>query len=303
MKIFSMIAICVVIAATTFSAEAQRRQRPNASSAKPVVFAVLADGKSIEPIAFINSKTLEAIPTGESNSSAIKNFGNLYYSKKNYRLVFGGADSGTVAVLKQSVGECAGNSADVLTKSPKAKLKGMVMGLAVSESVKANIKSYRRMPTSIERAEIDKLVLKELSAKAGAEIKASNLRYHNLTAVDLNADGKPEFIGSYWTEPRSGERLLLFTIAEKTSNEKYALSHVDLEQFKKDNVMSGDLADVDSGIYNTLLLDVLDYDGDGDAEIFTTMQGFEGRNFAVYKRDADKKWKPIFEGFNYRCGY
>ena len=66
--------------------------------------------------------------------------------------------------------------------------------------------------------------------------------------------------------------------------------------------MSGDLKDVDNGILHELLIDTFDYDNDGIAEVFTTTQAFEGRNFQVYRRQSGK-WMSVFKSYNYRCGY
>ena len=68
--------------------------------------------------------------------------------------------------------------------------------------------------------------------------------------------------------------------------------------------MSQDIKDVDKGIYNELLLDALDTDGDGTAEIFTIGQAFEGNNFQIYKHAQHangriSRWKFII----IHCGY
>ena len=66
--------------------------------------------------------------------------------------------------------------------------------------------------------------------------------------------------------------------------------------------MSGNIKDVDDGIYHETLLDVYDIDGDGVAELFTHTQSFEGAGFAVYSR-AGGKWTKVFDGANYHCAY
>jgi hypothetical protein len=69
-----------------------------------------------------------------------------------------------------------------------------------------------------------------------------------------------------------------------------------------DDVMSGDLKDLDGGRGSELLLDLLDYDEDGVKEIFTIGQAFEGNNFYVYKRSGDK-WNKVLETYRYRCAF
>jgi hypothetical protein len=67
-------------------------------------------------------------------------------------------------------------------------------------------------------------------------------------------------------------------------------------------MMSSDLKDVDAGRGAELLLDVLDYDGDGVKELFTITQAFEGNNYYVYKRDG-VTWKKVHETYVYRCAF
>src|SRR5690242_8345575 len=105
------------------------------------------------------------------------------------------------------------------------------------------------------------------------------LRFQNLTALDVDNDGKPEFVGSYWVEIDKLTRGLLFFIAQRGSNGKYAISYHEYRTVDQANVMSKSIKDVDEGVYHELLLDAFDYDGDGVAEIFTYQQSFEGSGF------------------------
>ena len=66
--------------------------------------------------------------------------------------------------------------------------------------------------------------------------------------------------------------------------------------------MNSEIETIDGGVYHELLLDFLDYDGDGVSEIFTMQQGFEGNTFRVYKRQSGK-WIKDFERANYHCGF
>ncbi len=127
------------------------------------------------------------------------------------------------------------------------------------------------------------------------------LRYYNLTALDVD-DGEAEMVGSFWVESSAKERNLLFFIAEKDSGGDYKLDYSEYEKVTPDDLMSGDLKDLDVGIGSELLLDALEYNGDTTAEIFTINKAFEGNNFYVYSRQ-DGKWARMFEGYNYHCAY
>jgi hypothetical protein len=283
---------------------AQKAKPKPAASVKPksVIFAVIYDGTGIEPIAFVEGGKLIASggDAGADNSGLSKTY---YKTGAKYGLIFGGVSNGTVTVKKSNVGtDCGGSSAEVSVESSKAKLKGFVMGLATNIMPKTKGSGLRRMPTPVERSEIETLVRAEYVKQKVPASAYKQLHYHNLTAVDVNNDGVPELIGSYWVEPKTSERGLQFFIAEKGANAKYAFNYSDYQDVTPDKVMSGELKDVEDGIYQTLLLDVFDYDNDGTAEIFTIGKAFEGNNYATFKRSGGK-WTKVLDTYDYRCAY
>jgi hypothetical protein len=185
------------------------------------------------------------------------------------------------------------------TRVDKTPLKGLVMGLATNVPLKSTAPLYRRRPTAAERDEIEKLVRAEYSKQ---KLTPETLRYQNLTALDLDHDGKAEMVGSYWVEVDKAKRGLLFFIAEKGDGGKYSFGHHEYRLIDQGEVMSGEIKSVDEGVYHELLLDAFDYDGDGNSEVFTYTQSFEGAGFTVYRRDGGK-WTKAFEGSNYHCAF
>jgi hypothetical protein len=238
---------------------------------------------------------------GSDDSSLIAIFNKTYYgTKATYRLIFGGANAGNAVVSSSDAGlECGPNLARVTVSSSRAKLKGKVMALATNVAARSKGSGVRRLPSWPERNEIDALIRAEF-ARNHVEVK--KLDYHNLTALDIDGDGKAELIGSFWAENEPKSRTLLFFIAQKGTGGKYEFGYSEFRTIKEDEVMSGEISDLDNGIYHELLLDVFDYDGDGVSEVFTYVQAFEGSGFNVYKR-ASGKWSKVFEGSNYHCGY
>ncbi|KAK0038632.1 hypothetical protein Bpfe_031576 [Biomphalaria pfeifferi] len=283
---------------------AQKRKRP-APPQKPktIVFAVLNDGKTLEPIGLIDKGALVEASNGSDDGAKLKIFSTTYYKPNTaYKLVFGGADAGTVTVKKNDpTAECSTNLAEASFVSPKARLKGMVMGLATNAAVK-KAEGVRRLPTPAERSEIETLVRTEFFKNKIGDNIARNLKYHNLTALDVDSDKKAEMVGSFWVETSPTERALLFFIAEKGANGKYKMGYSEFRTIKQDEVMSGEIKSLDEGIYHELLLDTMEYDGDTTDEIFTYIQSFEGASFNTYSR-RDGKWVKAFEGSNYHCGY
>lgn len=279
-------------------------QKPSAKpqpTPRTLIFAVLDAGKRIEPIAAIEGGNI--VTTGDSSTPG-KDFATVYYRPRTtYTIVFGGAADGKLTIMKSNIGtECGGSSAASSAAPLKAKLTNLVMALATNARLKAGQTAYRRRPTVDERVEIEKLVRAEFTKQGVAAAALRNLRYHNLTALDLNGDRVPEFVGSYWIAPAADQRQMIFLIAERDAAGKLAFKVSDHSEVKSDDVMSGDVKDLDSGIGHELLLDVLDVDGDGVAEIFTMRQAFEGNNYHVYQL-ADGNWEKVHQTYSYRCAF
>ena len=270
-------------------------------AAKPVIFAVLNDGKSVEPIAYVSNGKLEATADGGDAANIIAAFNKTYYRPGTvYRMIFGSANAGSVTIRSSNAkADCAPNVATTTSQSARTSLKGFVMALATNAVITNKAAGVRRKPTAAEKTEIDALAK---SVFVASRLTPKTLRYHNLTALDVDNDGNVEFVGSYWIEVDKLTRGLVFLIAEKTADGKYAIGHNAFSTIDQAGTMSGDLKDVDGGVYHELLLDAFDYDGDGVAEIFTYTQSFEGSGFNVYRRNGGK-WTNVFEGSNYHCGY
>ena len=271
---------------------------------KPIIFAVLNSGGTLEPIAYIEEdNVLAGAIDGAQEPDMLSRFHARYFKPKAaYQLVFGGANSGTVTVKSSDPSaECERHTAKVSVISTRTALKGNVMALAVSQGVKIEGSGVRRAPTPLERSEIDSLVREEFAKNKVSAAALKKLRAQNLTAIDVDKDDIVEFVGSYWVQPTPKSRSLLFFIARKGSDD-YELVLTDFGTIKEEDTMSNDITAVDTGIGHELLIDFLDLDGDGTAEIFTYEASFEGAGFNVYRRQAGK-WTRIFEGVNYRCAF
>jgi hypothetical protein len=306
-KTFPRLILCCGLILLAVSATFPQKRKPAkaAVKAKEIVFAVLNDGKTIEPIGVIDKGGL--VPGSEENTGlkTAAAFNTAYYKPKTaYNLVFGGTTAGTITIKSSNPkAECAANLAEVATVSTKAKLKGLVMGLATNVEYSAG-SGMRRMPTTAERSEIESLVRAELSKNGVSANAVKNLKYHNLTALDVDNDGKAEMVGTYWAENSAKERNQLFFIAEQNKSGKYEFGYSEYQKVTPDQVMTGELKDLDDGHGNELLLDAMEYNGDKTAEIFTIGKAFEGNNFYVYSRDGKTgKWKRVFESYNYHCAF
>ncbi|HMT09726.1 MAG TPA: hypothetical protein PKA82_17200 [Pyrinomonadaceae bacterium] len=271
-----------------------------AKGPRQIIFAVVNDGSGLEPIAYINRSRLESPVNGSDDGGIIAAFNKTYYkAASTYKLVFGGVAAGSVKIKSANAkADCAPNMANISVSTTKTPISGMVMGLATNAPIK-NTTFFRRRPSAAERTEIEALVRKEF---AKSKLAAKELKSQNLTAIDIDKNGRAEFVGSYWIDVDSKTRNLLFFIAELGAGGKYSFVFADGRAIDQANVMSGDIKDVDKGIYHELLLDSFDYDGDGIGEIFTYQQSFEGAGFTAYKKE-NGKWTRYYEFSNYHCGY
>jgi hypothetical protein len=299
-------AFTAVMVGIMFASASGQKAKPKAAAApKTVVFAVLNDGKVLEPIGYVANGKITAAVDAAAEAAAIRSFHRSYYKpSSSYKLVFGGVHAGSVAVRSADASaECTRHTAQAEFTSAKARLRGNVMALATTSSASLKGSGIRRLPTAAERSEIETAVREYLLTQKVSSTAVKNLKYHNLTALDLDTDGTAEFVGTFWVDVSSNSRALLFFIAERSGAEKYSFGFTDFRLIDQKDVMSGEISSVDGGVYHERLLDVLDIDGDGVSEVFTYIQSFEGAGFNVYRRQGAGKWVNVFEGSNYHCGF
>jgi uncharacterized protein (DUF1684 family) len=304
-KIFTVPAIVVLLTSAGFAQKVTSGAK-TVSAIKPnkMIFAVTNEGQTLEPIAYIENGRLVNADGGDAETQTLKTFSKAYYAPKaSYTLIFGGSAAGKVQVVSNDpASDCGKNLAQVSVQSTRTNLKSFVMALATNAPPKTTVTGVRRPPTAAERAEVETLVRAEFTKQKVPANAQKTLHYHNLTALDVDNDGKAELVGSYWVATAPTERGLLFFIAGKNADGKYVFEYSHFEKIKQDAVMSNDIKDLDKGFYNELLLDTFDYNGDGTGEIFTIVQAFEGNNFNVYRRESGK-WVKTLERYNYHCAF
>lgn len=129
--------LLVILVLTSISlVTAQRKRPPVKPKPKPIVFAVIGNGERIEPIGAIDKGKLVETIGGDGEAKSLLSFSQNYYKPKTtYNLIFGGAKNGTVTIVNSNPkSDCGKNAATVRTQSAKAKLKGLVMGLATNKT-------------------------------------------------------------------------------------------------------------------------------------------------------------------------
>ncbi len=295
---------------------AQAPPRPDASAQQQnaktrqdsIVFVVAKDAAQrtqVEPVAVINSRgALADLPTADQDGAAPNAFlASRYRAGTKYHLIYGGADAGTLTIRAATPAECSPNAASVDVDSA-AKLGGNVMALATDGAHAPRAQVSRRAPTDVERAAALGLLKRFLASKrVGAATVQRNTKTLNLTATDLDGDGREELVGSYVVKTGPKMRDTLFLIAAPQGQSFRPV----LTEYAR--VKSSDLPDPsvidnigEGGLGAELYIDQLDADGDGVGEVFTLSGSFEGTHYKVYRRQRGA-WRAAYEGYSYRCAY
>ncbi len=308
-SLISSLSVASLLLASLFvGSTAETKSQQGNDSQATMLFVVSAPQPSmasIVPIAIIENGQFKSPVAGDSDGNEISSFSNAYYSKGHkYRLLFGGSEAGSLTIKKSNKdSECAKTSADVMLKT-QVKLNQNVMALATNSDSLGTGKSSRRPPTAAERAALMPLV-KAAYKKMGVPASLMpSLATLNLTALDLDSDGKSELIGSFVVKKQKGgaARYVLFLFAEPEGN-SYRTTVLQNERFTKADIMEGAaITAIDNGVYLERLVDSLDVDGDGASEVVTIREGLEGDGYAIYKKQ-NGKWNKAYEFSNYRCGF
>jgi hypothetical protein len=288
----ALIAVLLFIAPTIVKSQTPQKPAPKSTPTqkKPqaqtvagtAIFAVskLENEVSLDPIVIFN-KGQYINPLPDENEAFVKQVAAKYLrTGQKHRVIFGGAEAGTVNVKQRFDSEIGLTTTATLQSS--IKLSDEVKALAVSSETLGGKQNSRRAPTPEERAAMMKLMneaykLKKTSANLLAKVKTNNI-----TAIDLDADGKAELIGSFEISDQNQNSQNLFLIAELKNNQY----QTGLTWFKRGG-------ESDSEVRR--LIDVLDIDGDGVAEVFATTSYYESTDFTIYKK-VKGVWRSVYQG-------
>lgn len=255
-----------------------------------VVFAVSAESGegTMDAVVIVDGKQLRAPFSGEDKAGQ-KKFAEEYFAAgRTYRLIFGGGETGSVAVKKWSEG-CNSMHAEV-TPSTSAHLGGQVKALATSSASLGKRASARRAPTDAERAGVMTLVKSIYAQHRTPAGLISSIKVTNLTATDFDGDGQYEFIGSFTSAAKNKFERDLFLIAKPEGTGMSA----DFGKFQAYQPPPEEF------LSNIDFVDQLDLDGDGVGEIFATQAGFDAYAYLIFKKVAGR-WRQVYQGMGDAC--
>lgn len=273
--LFSLLAATALIKSTAQTQKTPQKQ----SIAGTVVFAVNKhpDGATLDPIVIFNKgQYIDPLPDSEAFVEQVR--AKYMSSGQTHRVIFGGAEAGTIAVGdRHEFGLTHGG-----TLQSSIRLSDEVMALATSSETLGGKQNTRRAPTQDERNAMMALMTEAYRLRKLPILSIAKVQINNITAIDVDADGKAELIGSFEIHGRNYTTWALFLLAE----------------MKNGQYRSG-LTWYHKGAEGTAevrrLIDVLDIDGDGVAEIFTMNGYYESSDFTIYKR-VKGVWRSVYQG-------
>jgi hypothetical protein len=255
-----------------------------------VIFAIAGEGGDyhMDAVALVNGKRFVS-PFSDEQKDRQKSFAEKYFAKgRQYRLIFGGSGAGTVAVTKWTEG-CNIVHAEV-NVTTSAHLGGKVRALATNSDTLGKRASARRAPTDAERSAVMKLVKSIYQQHRTPANLIASINVTNLTATDLDGDGKYELIGSFTLAAKNKFERDLFLIAKGDSTS-----------------MRADLAEVqgyqppsEGFLHSIDYVEQLDVDGDGIGEVFAIQGGFDGYGYLIFKKGGSR-WRRVYDQMGDAC--
>ena len=286
------ITLLAALIPTRDTAQTPARRAPTATTGGTVVFAVSKSdaGVTMEPVVVYRGGAFVKPPVEESEAASSAFVKEYFRAGRQYRLLSGGGDAGTLTVVKYAEQGCLGLNAEV-TVQTTARLGGQVQALAVSSATVGRQASSRRAPTDAERASALTLARAAYTKNGLGASLVKQMEVVNLTATDLDSDGSAELVGSFRVENKTGQNVgvtyTLFMIFEPEGGGfKPALTW-----FHRAAAEEHEQRD---------FVDQVDLDGDGVAEVIA--EGFypEANDYIIYKK-RQGRWVSVYQGGGGGC--
>jgi len=295
------LALSLGAAAALSRAAAQRKRpaRPAAPAAKTVIFAIskYETNVTMEPVV-IYSRGVYTKPPIDGDEATIKTFVDEYFKPgRQYRVLSGGGEAGTLAVKQYQEPGCVGINAEVNVNT-SARLGGNVQALATNSQAMGKRAVSRRAPTDIERVFA---LMQAQAAYANNRVGAAlvkKMEVVNLTATDLDGDGNFELVGSFRIDRKTGDVV--------TDSYNLFMITTPVADYTQQSAQAGKPALAwfhhggEAEYAERRFVDQLDIDGDGVAEVIAGGGYYESNDYIIYKRQAGS-WRPVYQGGGGGC--
>ncbi|PYS76907.1 MAG: hypothetical protein DMF66_12155 [Acidobacteria bacterium] len=266
-------------------------RRAAAGGGDTVVFAVSKSeaGVTMEPVVIYRRGTFVKPPIEDSEAAANAFVKEYFRAGRQYRLLSGGGEAGTVTVVKYAEQGCTGLNAEV-TAQTSARLGGQVQALAVSSATIGRQTGSRRAPTDAERASALTLARAAYTKNGLGAALVKKMEVGNLTATDLDGDGNFELVGSFQIENNTGQAENSYTL--------FMIFEPEGGGFKPALTWFHRGGEGDSAARG--LVDQVDLDGDGVAEVVVGGIYYESNDYVIYKK-RQGRWVSVYQGGGGGC--
>lgn len=293
--------ITILFLLFSFAPDAPNSRSVTAQTRQPViVFAVSGESGegNMDAVALVSGGKFRP-PYREENKQDETAFAKKYFATgRTYRLMFGGGDAGTVTVKKWSEG-CNNIHSEVEFAGP-VRLGGQVRALATNTDSIGKRASSRRAPSEAERDAVLKLVRTIYRQRRAPANLLNSIKVTNLTATDIDGDGKHEFAGSFMLTTRGrasggSEGPILF------ERDLFLIAKGDAASVRGDFVKFQAYRPPPEQFLSSIdYVDQLDVDGDGIGEVFTIQGGFDAYAYVVFKK-VGGRWREVYQGIGDAC--
>lgn len=289
----TLLLLLLVMSLTTGEPLASQKdgRRAQAPSGETVLFAVrrYEEHTPIEPVVIVRRGAYVDPPVdegGHKSAAASKFIGDYYKRGQRFRLLFGGGEAGSVTVEHYNEPACVGMTAETKAETD-VKLGGEVQALATNSTTIGKRSSSRRAPTEGERDAALALARKAFARRGVGPALVKKMEVINLTATDLDRDGREELIGSFKVEAPIFTTHALFIIYERSG----ASYRAALTWFNTGS---------EETYADRRFVDQIDIDDDGTAEVVAVARYYESLNYIIYKK-VGGRWREVYEGGGSGC--
>lgn len=263
------------------------RQKPAGAGAVVFVVSKYETEVTAEPVVSYRGGKFEGAPAeGAETDSFVREY---FRAGRKYRILSGGGEAGTLTITKYMEPGCVELIAAATAETP-ARLGGRIKVLATDSQTLGRGTPSRRAPTDAERARAVELARAAYAKNGVAAALASKMEVVNLTATDLDRDGKFELVGNFLVEQKAAAAPISYTLFLIMEPEGASLkaawewSHKGSEDSFEDRNF----------------VDQVDLDGDGVGEVIAQGTYYESHDYVVYKRQQGR-WRPVFKGGGGGC--
>ncbi len=260
--------------------------RAGQPGSRDVLFAVSVDEKgaySVQPVVELqNGRAFE--PRVVASDTGCRDFAPQWSAAgRCYTVLFGGERVGRATVSGPS--QASVKLTRAIRLAPRASGRRGDTALATSSPSLGREMGTRRPPEAVERAAAIEFARAEFVRRSVPARLLSRIQVVQLTASDLNRDGRQDLLGVARIDPVNDDgpvRTLFFVAEGDASGYRPALVRY--------HSGSGETYGLES------LVDHLDLDGDGVDEILTVADGWEWFTYRVYSRRGGG-WVRTYEGY------